>query len=128
MAVAWYWGPDSWYSMKTDTPRAWASLARVVQELGSLEDVLLSPPAAQPVELSGAPPAVLSWSRSHGGETWVGVVNADAQKPARVLLKVPAAAGDYRLVLGDGAVAAEKGGLQLRLGPSGVVVVAIGAR
>lgn len=128
MAVAWYWGPDTWYSMKTDTPRAWESLVRVVKELGSLEDVLLSPPAAQAVELSGAPPTVLSWSRSHGGETWVGVVNADAQKPARVLLKAPAAPGGYRLVLGDGVVAAGKGGLQLRLGPSGVAVIAIGAR
>ncbi len=128
MGIAWYWGPDSWYSMKTDTPRAWASLVRVVQELRSLEAVLLSPPAGNPPKLSGGPPTVLSWSRSHQGTTWVGVVNADARKPARVRLEAPVRPGGYRLVMGDGTVETAKDGLQLRLGPAGVAVVAVDAR
>ena len=36
-AVAYYWAPESWYSMKTDTPGIWASLGRVLRELESLE-------------------------------------------------------------------------------------------
>lgn len=128
MAVAWYWGPESWYSMKSDTPRAWASLARVAQELGALEAVLLSPSVSPPTRLSFAPPTVLSWSRSHGGETWIGVVNADARQPARARLEIPVSGRRHRVVQGDAVVEVSKDGLELRLGPSGVAVIAIGAR
>jgi hypothetical protein len=127
MAVAYYWGPDSWYSMKDHTPRAWASLSRVVRELGSLESVLLSEPPAQPPTISRAPPTVLSWSRSHRGETWVGIVNADARKPVRVTVKSPAAARGFRKVQGDGDVSAANGGVAVRLPPAGVAVIEFGA-
>ena len=34
MGVAYYWAPETWYSMKRETPGTWASLTRVLQELG----------------------------------------------------------------------------------------------
>jgi hypothetical protein len=126
MATVFYWAPDSWYSMKTDTPRAWASLSRVVQELGSLEPVLLDAPAAQAVAMTGDTGGVLAWTRAHEGRTYLGVVNSDTHKGARFQVRSPAAGGDLTRVLGDGKVTAGASGLDVELGPAGVAVVSFG--
>ena len=43
MAVVYYWAPESWYSMRADTPGIWRSRCHgVLQELETLEPVLLS--------------------------------------------------------------------------------------
>jgi hypothetical protein len=125
MAVAYYWAPESWYSMKTDTPQTWASLTRVLQELGSLEAVLLSGEATHPVEVSGGSDEVLMWTRVHDGQTYVGLVNADTRKPARLLLQAPQAGQGFRKVLGDGVVESTNRGLDIRLDPAGVAVISI---
>lgn len=125
MAVAYYWAPESWYSMKTDTPQTWASLTRVLQELGSLEAVLLSGEATHPVEVSGGSDEVLMWTRVHDGQTYVGLVNADTRKPARLLLQTPQAGQGFRKVLGDGVVESTNRGLGIRLDPAGVAVISI---
>jgi hypothetical protein len=126
-AVAYYWAPESWYSMKTDTPGIWASLGRVLRELESLEPVLLAAVASQPAGLSVESGEVHTWSRTHEGQTYIGFVNPDINKPARALLPKSGSAGPFRKLLGDGTIDAGDRGTGIRLGPAGVVVIATGS-
>ena len=126
-AVAYYWAPESWYSMKTDTPGIWAALGRVLHELASLEPVLLAALAPQPVGLLVESGEVHTWSRTHEGQTYIGFVNPDINKPARALLPKSGAAGSFRKVLGDGTIDSGNRGTGIRLGPAGVVVIATGS-
>jgi hypothetical protein len=68
---------------------------------------------------------VHTWSRTHEGQTYVGFVNPDINKPARALLP-KSASGPFRKVLGDGTVDAGNRGTGIGLGPAGVVVIATG--
>lgn len=126
-AVAYYWAPESWYSMKTDTPGIWASLGRVLHELESLEPVLLAALAPQPVGLLVESGEVHTWSRTHEGQTYIGFVNPDINKPARALLSKSGAARSFRKVLGDGSIDVGSRGNGIRLGAAGVVVIATGS-
>ncbi len=126
MATAFYWAPESWYSMKTDTPHAWAALSRVVQEIGSLEPVLLDATTPQAVAMTGDSGGVLAWSRVHEGRTYLGFANSDTHKGARFRVPLPVAGGTLTPVLGDGKVAASSSSLDVELGPAGVAVVSIG--
>lgn len=122
-AIAYYWAPESWYSMKTDTPGIWASLGRVLQEFGTLEPILLGAVAPQPAALSVESGEMQSWARTHDGKTYYGFVNPDIHKPARATL--PAAEGSgFTKLLGDGTIDAGSRGTSIRLPPAGVVVIA----
>jgi len=123
MGIAYYWAPETWYSMKRETPGTWASLTRVLQELRSLEPVLLSGEASHPVEVTGDRAKVLRWTRVHDGRMYVGLVNVDINKPAKVALATDRGRS-FQSVSGDGTVKATDRGLQVLLGPAGVVVVA----
>jgi hypothetical protein len=124
MAVVYYWGPDRWYSMKTDTPGIWASLGKVVRELGELEPVLLAPPAPNPVQMLEDDDRVMTWTRVHDDELYVGLVNTDINAGAEVRFLPQGGSGPYRTVSGNGAMATENGSVNVRLGPAGVLVVA----
>ena len=129
MAVVYYWGPETWYSMKTDTPGIWASLGKVVHELGELEPVLLSPPAPGTLQTVKTDDRVMTWTRSHEGKVYVGVVNMEINSPAQVTFRSPDATGEFAPVSGNGELARGKGGeVSVRLGPAGVLVIAAGAQ
>lgn len=128
MGVAFYWAPESWYSMKTDTPAAWASLTRVLGELGSLEPVLLDNGATPVIEVRGGKEGVLTWTRVHDGATYVGIVNTDTRKGTQVGVRAPGLGRDFGRVLGDGVVEAVGGGVEVRLEPAGVAVFSFRAR
>jgi hypothetical protein len=124
MGVVYYWAPDTWYSMKTDTPGIWQSLGRVLRELRSLEPVLLSGVAPRP-ELAPSNDKVLAWSRSYAGQTYVGLVNTDINGSAQVGLRTTGGR-PYRKVVGDGSVKVTNSGVEVHLGPAGVAVIATG--
>jgi hypothetical protein len=124
MGVAYYWAPETWYSMKSDTPAAWAWLTLVLHELRSLEPVLLSSEAPHPVEVTGERDKVLTWTRVHDGRLYVGLVNVDINKPAHVVLDATDRGGAFEKVSGDGNLKPTGRGLDVRLGPAGVAVVA----
>ena len=125
-AVAYYWAPESWYSMKTDTPGIWAALGRVLDELGTLEPVLLDAVASQPAGLAVDSGEVHAWARTHEGQTYYGFVNPDIHQPARALLPRSSAPGPFRKLHGNGTIDASDRGTSIRLPPAGVVVVATG--
>ena len=125
MAVVYYWAPEDWYSMKKDTPAIWASLGKVVHELGELEPVLLSPAAPGILQTIRTDDRVMTWTRSHAGKVYVGLVNAEINGPAQVTFRSPDAAGEFAPVIGNGDLARGKGGeVSVRLGPAGVLVIA----
>ena len=124
MAVVYYWGPDDWYSMKTDTPGIWASLGKVMRELGELEPVLLAPPAPNAVQMLERDDRVMTWTRVHDGDLYVGLVNSDINAGVEVRFRPQGSSGPYRTVGGNGAMATENGSVKVRLGPAGVLVVA----
>jgi hypothetical protein len=126
-AVVYYWGPSSWYSMKTDTPRIWSSLTRVLGELHTLEPVLLDSEAPDAVNVS-AGGSVLNWTRRHDGKLIVGVVNTDVNSPAQASIRGAQAAGPFRKLLGDGTLTADNQGATVRLGPAGVLVLEADSR
>jgi hypothetical protein len=119
--------PQTWYSMKTDTPGVWASLGRVLKELGSLEAVLLAEPA-QPLQMSDRETRILSWTRMHEGNVYVGLVNTDINAPAEAKFLAPDATGEFRQVAGAGTLKGADRGATVRLGPAGVIVIAADAR
>ena len=125
MAVVYYWAPEDWYSMKKDTPAIWASLGKVVHELGELEPVLLSPAAPGILQTIRTDDRVMTWTRSHAGKVYVGLVNAEINGPAQVTFRSPDAAGEFAPVIGNGELARGKAGeVSVRLGPAGVLVIA----
>jgi hypothetical protein len=124
MAVVYYWGPEAWYSMKTDTPGIWKSLGRVLRELRSLEPVLLSGEASTPIDFIVGHNKVMTWTRAHDKRAYIGIVNTDIHKPAEIVLQAPDTFGAFRKILGDGTIIAAGRGLGVRLGPAGVVVIA----
>jgi hypothetical protein len=126
-AVVFYWGPESWYSMRRDTPGVWRSLSRVVNELSDLESILLAPEADGAVTTNSRTDEVLLWTRSSGGRVYVGVANSNVHSPASLQLR-SARGGGFQQILGDGIVQATGNDYDVRLGPAGVVVFAIGAR
>ena len=127
MAVVYYWAPQTWYSMKTDTPGVWASLGRVLKELGSLEAVLLAEPA-QPLQMSDRETRILSWTRMHEGNVYVGLVNTDINAPAEAKFLASDATGEFRQVAGSGTLKGADRGATVRLGPAGVIVIAADAK
>lgn len=128
MAVVYYWAPEDWYSMKRDTPGIWASLSKVVHELGELEPVLLAPAAPGLLQTVRTDDRVMTWTRSHAGKVYVGLVNAEINAPAQVTIRSPDAAGEFAPVSGNGELARGKGGeVSVRLGPAGVLVIAADA-
>jgi hypothetical protein len=129
MAVVYYWAPEDWYSMKRDTPGIWASLGKVVHELGELEPVLLSPAAPRVLQTVKTDDRVMTWTRSHAGKVYVGLVNAEINAPAQVTFRSPDATGEFTPVSGNGDLARGKGGeVSVRLGPAGVLVIAADAQ
>ena len=127
MAVVYYWAPESWYSMRRDTPGVWRSLTRVLHELRELEPVLLAPDAGGVVTMNGGGGDVMLWTRASEGRVYVGVTNSNIHSPANVRLEATRG-GDLKQILGDGSVRATGRGYDVRLGPAGVVVFAIGAQ
>jgi hypothetical protein len=129
MAVVYYWAPEDWYSMRRDTPGVWRSLSRVLRELHDLEPVLLAPDAAGAVTMKGGGnnDDVSMWTRTKDGRIYVGVVNENVHSPANVKLDA-SRGGGVKQILGDGSVQATGNHYDVRLGPAGVVVFAIGAQ
>jgi len=127
MAVVYYWAPENWYSMRRDTPGVWRSLSRVLHELRELEPVLLAPDAGGAVTMKGGGDDVMMWTRASDGRVYVGVANSNIHSPANVKIEA-ARGGASKQVLGDGSVRAAGGGYDVKLGPAGVAVFAIGAQ
>lgn len=124
MAVAYYWGPQSWYSMKTDTPGIWNSLTRVIHELRDIESVLLSDQPVPALDVAGGHDKVMMWIRSYHGEVYVGVVNASLHVPAELSIRATTQSGRVRRVQGDGKIVSGGGRVSVELGPAGVAVLA----
>ena len=110
--------------MKTDTPGIWASLRKVVHELGELEPVLLSPSAPASLQVVETDDRVMTWTRVHDGKLYVGVVNMEINGPAQVTFRSPDGAGEFKAVGGNGNLSRRGGDVSVRLGPAGVLVVA----
>jgi hypothetical protein len=124
MGVVYYWAPDSWYSMKSDTPGTWAGFSQVLKELASLEPVLLSGESPQ-VLVTGGHDKVMMWTRQLGGEVYVGLVNAAQHAKAELKLQAPFAPASMRKVSGDGKAVLEGSTVRVSLGSAGVVVLAL---
>ena len=127
MAVVYYWAPENWYSMRRDTPGVWRSLTRVLHELRELEPVLLAPDAGGVVTMKGGGDDVMMWTRANEGRVYVGVANSNIHSPANVKVEATRG-GDLKQILGDGSVRATGRRYDVRLGPAGVVVFALGAQ
>jgi hypothetical protein len=67
---------------------------------------------------------VMTWTRVHDGDLYVGLVNTDINAGAEVAFRPHGSSGPYRTVVGNGAMATENGSVNVRLGPAGVLVVA----
>ena len=85
MGVVYYWAPQSWYSMESDTPKVWNTLSRVVRELQGLEPVLLSTETPPAVTATGDN-KVLLWKRRHDGRIYVGLINTSLHAAQPVTL------------------------------------------
>jgi hypothetical protein len=71
----------------------------------------------------------MTWTRSHAGKVYVGLVNTEINSPAQVTFRYPGAAGEFATVGGNGELARGKGGeASVRLGPAGVLVVSADAQ
>jgi hypothetical protein len=125
MGVLYYWAPDAWYSMKTDTPGTWAGFSQVVKELESLEPVLLSGERPPELKVAGGHDKVMMWTRQLGSEVYVGLVNAAQHAKAEVKLQAPFQPASMRKLSGDGTAVLEGNAVRVRLGSAGVVVLAL---
>lgn len=124
MALVYYWAPERWYSMKTDTPGVWKSLSRILDELREIEPVLLSNERTPTVEVDGGHDKVVMWTRSYQGQVYVGLANASVHVPADLSIRAPLGDGRARRILGDGQFQGSSGRVNVRLGPAGVTVLA----
>ena len=106
MAVVYYWAPESWYSMKTDTPGIWRSVSTVLREVNTLEPVLLSNEERPAIDVTGGHDKVMVWARTHEGQIYVGLVNASIHAPAELVLQAPMKNASVQRVLGDGRIEA----------------------
>ena len=87
--------------------------------------MLLSPAAPGILQTIRTDDRVMTWTRSHAGKVYVGLVNAEINGPAQVTFRSPDAAGEFAPVIGNGDLARGKGGeVSVRLGPAGVLVIA----
>jgi hypothetical protein len=127
-ALVYYWAPQSWYSMRTDTPKIWQSLTRVLHELRDLEPVLLSRARPPALKVSGGHDKVMMWTREYEGRTYVGLVNASIHTPARLAIHVPTGGRQVQRLYGDGQVGITADRIEVRLGSAGVVVLAFQSR
>ena len=124
MAVVYYWAPERWYSMRTDTPGIWRSVSGVLRELGTLEPVLLSNEPVPTIEVTRGHDKAMMWSRSHEGQIYVGLVNASVHTPAELALQLPLNGASVRKVLGDGRIEVMGDRVDVSLGAAGVAVLA----
>lgn len=127
MAVVYYWAPEGWYSMKTDVPGVWKSLSRVVQELGTIEPVLLSSEQPPSIDVTGGHDKVMMWTRRYDNRTYIGLVNSSVHTPAQLVIRVPSPRTSARKLFGDGQVETGADRVTIRLGSAGVAVLAFAA-
>lgn len=125
MSVVYYWPPESWYSMTTDTPGIWKSLSRVVQELRQIEPVLLSEEAPSIIEVTGGHNKTMMWQRRYRDSDYVGLVNASVHVPTDLVLQLPSKGRSARKLLGDGSIENHDGHVRVKLGRAGVVVIVL---
>ncbi|HEX7008465.1 MAG TPA: hypothetical protein VF184_00690 [Phycisphaeraceae bacterium] len=123
MAVVYYWGPDSWYSMRDDTPGVWKSFSTVMHELRELEPVLLSTQPVPEFHIAGGNDKVVMWSRALNDRVCVGLVNTSCHVPSRLSIAPISGVGRAEQVLGDGEVQFGDREAAVELGPAGVVVL-----
>ena len=122
MGVVYYWAPQSWYSMESDTPKVWNTLSRVVRELQGLEPVLLSTETPPAVTATGDN-KVLLWKRRHDGRIYVGLINTSLHAAQPVTLRMPFKDGSRRVLLGDGRAEFGTKEILIKLPPAGVTVL-----
>jgi hypothetical protein len=99
----------------------------VLHELRDLDPVLLAPEAPGAVTMKGGGDDVSMWTRTSEGRVYVGLANENIHSPANVKLEA-ARGGGFKQIVGDGSVKAAGNHYDVRLGPAGVVVFAIGAQ
>lgn len=125
MGLIYYWAPDAWYSMKTDTPGTWAGFSQVLKELASIEAALLSDERPPELQVTGGHDKAMMWTRQLGSEVYVGLVNAAQHAKAELRVQAPFAPASIRKLFGDGKVSLDGKGMRVTLGSAGVAVLAL---
>lgn len=124
MALTYYWGPPSWYSMKTDTPLYWKGFSEVVQEIGQLTPILLSEDSPE-FRVEGGNEKIMVWSRSYEGNDYYGVVNLSLNHSAQTTLLPSVLRGKAQMVQGSGSITVSNDRIRINLPTAGVVVIQV---
>lgn len=126
MGISYYWLPERWYSMKTDTPGFWREFTKVLHEIRDLEPVLLA--EDQPAfGTEGGNEKIMVWSRSHNGSNYYGIVNTSLNTPGSLTLLPQGRVATTKQIQGNGRSSVGNGKVELDLPPSAVVVLRMDA-
>jgi hypothetical protein len=125
MGLVYYWAPDNWYSMKTDTPGTWAGFSQVLHELAQIEPALLSRESPPEFRITGSHDKVMMWTRQYGGDVYVGLVNAAQHAKAELKLQAPFSPASMKQLSGDGKARLDGRTVRVNLGSTAVVVLTL---